>query len=143
MEISLITALISTGSAVLVAGLTYYLSKRREQEIEWRKLKLEHYRAYLAALSGVVSSRSTPDNQLKYADAANNIQLVAPEIVLTALYKFQDVIKLSNNAVSIGAHDKALTELLHAMRADVHPNLTRKHGLQFQLFDIPATVQHT
>jgi putative exporter of polyketide antibiotics len=50
MEASLLAALISASSAIIVAGVSYYLTKRREREVEWRKLKLEHYQKYIAAL---------------------------------------------------------------------------------------------
>lgn len=140
MELPLVTALVSALSALIVAGvgagLTYVLTKRREQEVEWRKLKLEHYRTYLAALSGVVSSRSTSDNQVRYAEAVNNLQLVAPDMVIAALYNYQDIIKY-NSAVSVEAHNTALTELLRKMREDVHPSLSGRYQLRFRLFDVP------
>jgi len=137
MAVSLVVAFISAVSALAAVGMTYYLTKQREQEIEWRKLKLEHYRAYFSALSGVVSSRSTAVNQLAYADATNNLQLVAPETVLLALYNYQDAIRYNNNNTSANLHNQALTSLLQAMRADVHPSLTHKNILQFRLFDVP------
>lgn len=141
MEVPLITALVSAVSALIVAGvgagLTYVFTKRREQEIEWRKLKLEHHRTYLAALSGVVSSRATSENQIRYADAVNNLQLVAPETVVSALYRYQDAIRYNNTAASIDSHNAALTDLLKMMRADVHPSLAERGSLQFRLFDVP------
>ena len=145
MEIPLITALVSAVSALIVAGvgagLTYVFTKRREQEIEWRKLKLEHYRAYLTALSGVVSSRSTSENQISYADAVNTLQLVAPETVVAALYNYQDAIRFNNTAASVDSHNAALTDLLKMMRTDVHPSLADKGNLQFRLFDVPLETK--
>jgi hypothetical protein len=137
MQPPVIAASITALVAILTAGITYYLSRRREQEIEWQKLKLEYYKAYLAALSGVVSSRSTPENQIRYADAANNLQLVAPDRVLSALYNFQDEIRYDNREQTVVSHNKALTGLLRIMREDIRPSLKNKRELQFRLFAIP------
>ncbi|MBT2558488.1 hypothetical protein J7E24_11885 [Hymenobacter sp. ISL-91] len=137
METPVITTLVTAVSAVIVAGLTYYLTKRREQEIEWRKLKLEHYRTYMAALSGAIGSRTSAESQIRYADAVNTLQLVAPEKVLAALYNFQDEIKYSNSSKTTESHDDYLTKLLIEMRADIHPSLKHDKGLKFRMFDIP------
>lgn len=141
MEIPLAVALVPAVSAIVVAGLTYVFTKRREQEVEWRKLKLEHYRTFMSALSTVVGSRSTPESRAHYADAVNTMQLVAPEPVLAALYNFQEVIKYSNKEKSVDSHDEALTKLLHAMRSDVHPLLKSRQTLRFRLLDVPLTQE--
>jgi hypothetical protein len=67
-----------------VAAVTYWLTKRREQEAAWRDLKLKHYQEYLTALSGVVGARATPEIRARYADAANKLSLVAPTTTMTA-----------------------------------------------------------
>jgi hypothetical protein len=135
METGIITALVSAASVVAGAGLTYYLTKRREQELEWRKLKLEHYKSFMSALSCVVGSRTNTENQSKYADAVNTLQLVAPEQVLVALYNFQREISRANASKTVISHDAALTRLLRAIRADVHPSLGREHTINFRLLD--------
>ena len=63
MEPAVRTALISGSAAVIVAAVTYSLTKRREQETAWRDLKLKHYQDFLLALSGVVGARATPETR--------------------------------------------------------------------------------
>jgi hypothetical protein len=50
MNASVLTAIISGATAIVVAALSYSLTKRREREAEWRKVKLEHYREYIGGL---------------------------------------------------------------------------------------------
>jgi len=56
MNVALLTATTSVIGALAVASLTYIFTRRREHEADWRKMKLDHYREYIAALSGVVHS---------------------------------------------------------------------------------------
>ena len=136
METGVLTALISGSAAIIVAAVTYALTKRREQESAWRDLKLKHYQEYLAALSGVVGTRSTPENRARYADAANKLSLVAPPEVLRALYVFQDEISLKGEARDRGRHVQKLTALMRAMRGDAQTGLTASNesDLDFRLF---------
>lgn len=66
-------AAISAMGAILAGSIAalaaYWLTRRREQENEWRKLRLEQYKEYLAALSGIADGRSTDAAQARYADA--------------------------------------------------------------------------
>lgn len=137
MDATFITILTTVASGAFGAGITYYFAKMREQETEWRKLKLEHYKAFMLALSGVVSTRATQESHARYADAVNTLQLVAPAEVLRALNNFQSVIAHTNKSKTVHQHDEALTKLLQAMRADVHPSLAQKHPLSFRLLDVP------
>ena len=108
MESSILVAMISAAAAVAAAAVSYTFTKRREREAEWRRLKLEHYREFVAALSGVVGERSTAASQARYSDAVNTMALVAPEEVLRALYRFQDEIRVSNQSKSQQRHDALL-----------------------------------
>lgn len=136
VESATLTALISGSAAIIVAAVTYWLSKRREQETAWRDLKLKHYQEYLAALSSVVGARATPENRARYADAANKLSLVAPTDVLRALYIFQDEISLRGEARNRARHDEKLTALMRAMRADAQKGLSvvDESGVEFRLF---------
>ncbi|CAJ0688402.1 hypothetical protein [Ralstonia wenshanensis] len=120
---STIFATIATGLfGLLVAVVTYALTKKREHEADWRKAKLEHYREYVAALSGVVQGRAvTADAQARYADAVNALTLVASPSVLRALYAFQDEISYRNTQRSDERHDQLVNVLLREMRRDVRP----------------------
>lgn len=108
---------------ILGAILTYILTGRKEHAADWRKLKLEQYREFILALSGIVEGRSTDTAQLRYADAANAMMLVAPAIVYQALQGF-----LTHNSPTNlpswrrDEHDRLLNVLVHAMRVDTDPS---------------------
>src|SRR5471032_23725 len=76
--------------AALTAILTYATTKRREREAEIRKEKLEHYKDFVAAMSGIISGEATDDGQRAFSRACNRLNLVAPHSVIVALQSFQD-----------------------------------------------------
>lgn len=139
IDTTVLVAAISAGTALSVAAITYALNKRREREAEWRKLKLEHYKEYIAALSGAVGSRSDLSSQVRYSDSVNSMTLVAPPAVLRALYQFQDVIRYNNPAKTQDSHDQALSILLREIRRDVHPKAPSDNGILFRLMDVPPS----
>ena len=51
---------IASATAVIVAALSYFLTKMKEREADWRKWKYEQYKAFLAALSGNAGPPSFP-----------------------------------------------------------------------------------
>lgn len=115
--------------AALSAGATYLLTKRREREADWRKMKLDIYRAYVIALSCTVQHRRTSEDQARYADAANSLTLVASPVILKALYAFQD---------TVADKDECLDNLLNALRHDISPSHQGMSGdLSFRLFSPP------
>jgi Zn-dependent protease with chaperone function len=91
-----ITAVISLSAAIIVAFvtavITYLLTRRREHEADWRKLKFGQYQEFVLALSEIVELQSTHEKQVRYANAVNSMSLVAPISVLNALRQFQDEI---------------------------------------------------
>lgn len=119
MDTPIFVAIISAAASIAIAAGTFFLTKRKEREAEWRKQKLEHYREFLDALSGTVGTDSTPDAQRRWARATNTIGLVASQQVLHALRYFQDAIARSNPNPSQEAHDRALNALMLAIRADL------------------------
>jgi hypothetical protein len=48
-------------SSVVIAALTYWFTKRREQEAERRKEKLVYYKAFVESLGGIVEGDDTPE----------------------------------------------------------------------------------
>jgi len=133
-------AVLSGVFAILVVVVTYFLTKWREHEADWRKAKLEHYREYVAALSGVVQGRNvTREAHARYADAVNALTLVASPSVLTALYAFQDEISYRNTQRSGERHDHLVNVLLREMRHDVRPPQRRSYGseLSIRLMSVP------
>ena len=81
-----ILAALASGLFALVGVIvTSTLAQRREHEADWRQTKIEHYQEYVAALSNIVSGRSTPAAQERYADAVNALALVASSAVRRAV----------------------------------------------------------
>ncbi|MBF3898327.1 hypothetical protein ACGYV8_25785 [Burkholderia pseudomallei] len=116
------------------------LTKRREHDADWRKSKLEHYREYMAALSGIVEGRNIEAAaHERYADAVNALMLVASERVLKALNAL--LVETSSAHRSREAHDRHLDNLLRAMRDDVQPRGGGDSDLPpFRLITVPQSI---
>ena len=139
MDASVVTAVASAASALAVAAATYGLTKRRERDAEWRRFKLDHYREYVAALSGVTQAVPSPEAQRRYADALNTLALVAPPDVLRALYAYQDAAYWGNPHRSAEELDARLSAALGAIRRDVQPSVPDDARVVFRLFDVPPS----
>ena len=138
MNAAILTATISVIGALAVAAVTCLFTKMREHEADWRKMKLEHYREYVAALSGIVHSGAGPQAQTRYSDAVNSLTLVASPEVLNALYAFQDEISYRNKNRDQRRHDERLSALLRCMRRDVQPRRPNDvDGFLFRFLDVP------
>lgn len=120
METSVIIAVISAASSVIAAVLSYFFSRKRELEGEWRNQKLVHYKELLAALSDAAIHGINHDKaQERFANAFNTIALVAPDSVIKSLLAFHDEIRDSNPNPSLEKHDQLLAELVLSIRKDI------------------------
>ncbi|HVC60834.1 MAG TPA: hypothetical protein VND19_10790 [Acetobacteraceae bacterium] len=119
MNPGFLSAVLSGAAAITVAVLTYLLTKHKEREADWRKVKLDLYKEYVAALSSQLNDLTA--TQTRYVDAANALTLVAPLSVIKALYAFNDglFVNQSGNLTDI------IQALLGALRQDIHPSLRR------------------
>lgn len=124
MDTAIIVAIISAATGVTASALTFFLTKKKEREAEWRKQKLDHYKELIAALNGIVGVTAPSDAKIRFAHAANNIFLVGSPGVLVALRTFLDETAVSKANETADRHDELLTELLYAIRADlgIKPN---------------------
>jgi hypothetical protein len=121
MDTSLVSAVVAAATALVVAVVTNHLSRVREREADWRRLKLDRYRELVAALSGVVEGRSSAVSHRRYADAINELQLVAPANVLSALENFLAHTSYRNPERSQEQHDALFSALIRAIRRDLMP----------------------
>lgn len=119
MAAEIVTALIATSGAIVLAGATYWFTKKRERDAELRKEKLEHYKDFVASLSGIISGETTPEGQRTFARACNRLNLIAPQTVVKALQDFQQEIKVGNPSKSIEQHDRLMSKLFYEMRKDL------------------------
>lgn len=109
MDASILVAIISAATGVVVAALSFLFTKFREREADWRQEKLKHYKELMAAISGIVIEHSTPENQQRFAEACNVVGLVASQNVIKHLHVFQQTIKITRAPLTNEEHDKALT----------------------------------
>ena len=119
METAITTALIAFLGSLLVVVLTYWTTKKREREAEWRKEKLVDYKAFIESMSGIIEGDATPEGHRSFAKATNNLLLFAPQAVITALNDFRHEIRISNPNRSLEKHDRLLADLLRAIRKDI------------------------
>lgn len=145
VALSAILAALASGVFALIGVIvTSILAQRREHETDWRQTKVEHYQEYVTALSNIVSGRSSPAAQERYADAVNALALVASPAVLDAVQAFQREISYRNTARSDARHDALLSEVMHAMRVDIQPNRIRNSRRAFQfLAPPPVSIEET
>ena len=127
---SVAIALISAAVSIIVAALSYYFSKLKEREADWRKKKLEMYHQLFESISGIVEGNSTQEAQREFAKSCNVIGLVASAEVIQKLQAFQ----LASQPQNHGQHDKALTELLCAIRDDLGLPLSKQGGVVYKLW---------
>ena len=119
MTASIVTALIAALGGIVAAAASYWFTKQREREAEWRKEKLVHYKAFVESLSGILEGESTPDGQRAFAKTGNNLLLVAPQSVIQLLNELRNEIKTSNPSKSLDRHDQLLAALLLAIRKNL------------------------
>jgi hypothetical protein len=119
MPAEIATAIIAASGAVILAGTTYWFTKKSEREAELRKEKLEHYKDFVASLSGIISGEFTADGQRAFSRACNKLNLVAPQNVLRALQAFQTEIKTNNTSRSNERHDQLMSTLFYQIRKDL------------------------
>lgn len=124
MDAPVIVAIITAAAGLFASSLTFFLTKKKEREAEWRKQKLDHYKEFMAALNDIVGPPAPVEAKVRFASAANNIFLVGSPAVLIALRGYLDETAESNTARSDDKHDERLTTLIFAIRDDlgIEPN---------------------
>ena len=101
MGTNIIVVAISSVTAIVVAALTYYTTKQREREAEWRREKLAHYTDYFAALAGTIGTNVSEDARARYCVVFNTVGLFASQEVIKCLHAFQEVTRLPYDEVDL------------------------------------------
>ena len=117
MDTSVIVAVISTAAGVTVASLSYYFSKKKEREADWRKYKFEQYKEFMVSMSGNLANTSTPDGIRNFYKSCNALSLIGSRGVLLALPAYINSAGKPN--LSRDAHDALLSKLIWEIRQDV------------------------
>lgn len=131
MDTTLTVAIISAAAAIVVPGLSFYLTKSKERQAEWQRYKFEFYKDLIQSLSGIVGTDSTLEGNRRFAAACNSLHLIASKGVLDALHDFQDEIRVSNPSRDDDRHDALLSRLEWEIRRD----LGIPHNPPFDLFE--------
>ena len=142
MDGTVFTALVSGAVALVTVAvtqpITYFFSRKRDHEADWRKMKLEQYKEYVAALSGTVHHPFDSAVQRRYSDAVNSMGLVASPSVLIALYSLLDETSFSNKNPTPQKYDSLLSSLMREMREDSHPESPKDNPeFIFRTLDCP------
>jgi hypothetical protein len=117
MNPTISVAIITASTSIIVAAITFILTKRAERKDVLQQRKLAHYQELLSAISDLaIDDVDKEKANLKFARSVNTIALVAPQDVISALMTFHDEIKFSNHNRTLEKHDRLLKELLLAMR---------------------------
>lgn len=119
MNTAFITAIVGVFGSLAVAFLTYWSTKRREREAEWRKEKLAYYKEFVESMSGIVEGDATLEGHRLYAKTTNNLLLFTPQPVITALNAYRSETSVSNPCRSQEEHDKLFAALLLTIRKDI------------------------
>lgn len=138
MNTELVIALVGAFVTIVTALLTNYFTKKNQLRFEERKLKEEYYTNYIKAVSANVLLKGE-DGELD--DAQNRLLLVGSTDVVKALMAFWDKIKPSAPPLSGNEHDRLLTELIKAMRADLYGRNAVNRG--FPLVHLSGRRQHS
>lgn len=119
MEYEITSSIIASSGALALAVVTYWFTKKREREAELRKERLEHYKEFVASLSGIIEGESTKEGQQRFSLACNKLNLVAPQEVIGALQDYQNGTKQSGTCKTLQQHDELLSRLMYEMRKDL------------------------
>ena len=120
MSGSVMVAIITVSGSIVVAALSFFLTKWSERKADWQKRKINHYAVLLSSLSDLaVDGRNKDEANERFSLAVNTIGLVAPQRVIGALMAYHDYVKFSNPDRSEEKHDQLLRRLLLAIRRDI------------------------
>lgn len=115
----IIVAIITAGAGLMATALSFFLTKRKEREADWRTQKLDHYKAFMVALNAIVGPPAPVEDRVRFANAANNLFLVGSAEVLIALRTYLDTTADSRTQADLDRHDELLTKLIVAIRKDI------------------------
>ena len=116
IRINGIISIIGAIVAIIVSVLGAILANKNTIILQTRKLKEEHYIAYIEALHNYAASDINDKDALKnYVYMRDKLLLIANEKVIIKLLEFED----KGVGKTTDLHNKYLTELLKAIRKDL------------------------
>lgn len=92
MNTPVVVAIIAAAASLLASALTFFLTKSKERQAEWRKVRIEEYKELISAMSEVAGSNPTEMARQRLALASNHIGLFASPTVLRHLMNLLDAV---------------------------------------------------
>jgi len=131
MDTPVVVAIIAAAASLFASALTFFLTKSKEREAEWRKVCVEQYKELISAMSEVAAANPTDTARRRLALASNHVGLFASPAVLRHLTSLLDAVK----AGQLQHHDEMLTALMHAIRVDLGvPGASSQSDIRFKLW---------
>ncbi len=135
MDTSVVVSAIAAASGVIVAAVSFFLTKKREREADWRKYKYEQYKEFMVSISGIVAGDSTPEGNRAFARSCNTLHLIGSKGVLVALHAYQDEVGSSNPSHSAAKESAMLSKLVWEVRKDIEiPGTPQSSDFTVQLW---------
>ncbi len=116
---AVIVSVISAAAGLIAAAVSFYLTKKKEREADWRKYNYEQYKEFMISISGIVGGDSTPEGNRVFAKACNNLHLIGSKGVIVALHAYQDQIRASNLNHLATIEEALLSKLVWEIRKDI------------------------
>jgi len=115
MTTEIYISIIGASAAITVSVSGAFLANRNSIVLQTRKLKEEHYVAYIEALHNLTGDNSGRDATIKYVFARDKLFLIASEDVIRKMLLYEEeAVGKQNNL-----HDDYLTELIKSIRRDL------------------------
>jgi hypothetical protein len=115
MTISLLISIVGAAAAIVVSIIGAWLANRNSIILQTRKLKEEHYVAYIEALHNLMAENSNKESTKDYVFARDKLFLIANEEVIKRMMTYEHETADKQNDL----HDYYLTELIKAIRIDL------------------------
>lgn len=115
MTTEIIISFIGATTAVTVSIFGALLANRNSIILQTRKLKEQHYVAYIEALHNLVSEVKNKELIKSYVLARDKLFLIASEEVIKRMLLYEEEAVGKDNDL----HDKYLTELIKEIRKDL------------------------
>ncbi|WP_372000881.1 hypothetical protein P7L68_19455 [Tistrella mobilis] len=135
LDNALMVGFISAAVSIVVTVLTSILTRSREREADWRKLKFSQYQEFIIALSAATSWTPNAEARARYANAVNSLHLFASSDVVTALNAFQTKVPQTFHEEYSEERQIKLNELIAAIRRDL--GINSNSSLTYSLFSAP------
>lgn len=115
MTTTILISIIGALSAITVSLIGAWLANRNSIILQTKKLKEEHYIAYIEALHNNMTFDPTNENVKNYVFARDKLLLIASEEVIVKMVKYET----EGIGKGVDIHDDYLTELIKSLRRDL------------------------